>query len=120
MTESTSFAWPTRFRARAAARRYFGVVPLRRISLSKPNLAFVLHWIFCLQRKEHIHTIHGIPHDRLHFVVGDSGNTGTTRARGTRLSSMNLLNWPIPERQSDDCLRFPDDLVPSKITLHVR
>jgi hypothetical protein len=109
-----------RFRSRAAARRHFWVIPLCRISLSKLNLTFVLRWVFGLQRKEPIHTIHSILHDRLHFVVGDSGNTRTTRARGTRLSSMDLLNWPVPERKRDDCFRFPDDLVSSEITLHVR
>ena len=111
---------PRRFRSRAAARRHFGVIPLGRISLSKPNLTLVLRWVIGLQRKERIHTIHGILHDRLHFVVGDSGVTGTARTRGTRLSSVDLLNRPISECQRDDCLRFPDDLVPSEITFHVR
>jgi len=33
---------------------------------------------------------------------------------------MDLLNWPISERQRDDRFRFPDHLVPSEINLHVR
>ncbi len=105
---------PRRFRSRAAARRHFGVIPLRRISLSKPNPTLVFRWVIRLQRKERIHTIHGI------LVVGDSGETGSARTRGTRLSSVDLLNWPISECQRDDCLRFPGDLVPSEITFHVR
>ena len=64
--------------------------------------------------------IHGILHDCLHFVVGDSGKNGIAGARGTRLSGMDVLDWPISERQRDDCLGFPDDLVPSEITFHVR
>jgi hypothetical protein len=111
---------PRRFRSRATARRHFGVIPLGRISLSKANLTLVLRWVIRLQRKERIHTIHGILHNRLHFVIGDSGKTGTARARGTRLSSMDLLYWTISERQRNDCLRFPDDLAPSEITFHVR
>jgi len=110
---------PTRFLSMVAG-RHFGGIPLCRISVSKPNLTFVLRWVFHLERKERIHTIHGILHNRLHFVVGDSRKTGTARTRGTRLSSMDLLNWPISERQRDDCLSFPDDLVPSEITFHVR
>jgi hypothetical protein len=66
------------------------------------------------------HVIHGILHDRLHFVVGDSGKPGTARTHGTGLSSMDLLNRPVSERERDDCLRFPDDLVLTEITFHVR
>ena len=71
-----SAACPTGFRSRAAARRHFGVIPLCRISLSKPNLTFVLRWVFRLEREERIHTIHGILHNRLHFIIGDSGKPG--------------------------------------------
>ena len=111
---------PRRFRSRAAARRHFGVIPLGRISLSKSNLTLEFRWGVRLQRKERIHTIHGILHDRLHFVVGDSGETGTAGTRGARPSSVDLLNWPISECQRDDCLRFPGDLLPNDITFHVR
>src|SRR5260370_11699433 len=110
-----STSYPTRLRSRTAAPRHFRVIPLCRILLSEPNLMFVLCCVFRLEHKERIHVIHGILHDRLHFVVGDSGKTGTARTRGTRLSSMDLLNWPVSERQRDDCLRFPGDLLASDI-----
>jgi hypothetical protein len=31
-----------------------------------------------------------------------------------------LLDWPITERQRDDRLGLPGDLVPNEITFHVR
>ena len=64
--------------------------------------------------------IHGILHDHLQFVVGDSGETGSACTRGAQPSSMDFLYWPISERQRDDCLRFPGDLMPSEITFHAR
>ena len=64
--------------------------------------------------------IHGVLHNRFNFVVGDPGKTGMASTRGTRLSSMDLLDWSISERQRDDRLGFRGDLVPTEITFHVR
>jgi hypothetical protein len=94
-------------------------MPSRRISLTKPNLGFVLLWIFCLEHEERVHVIYGVLHD-CHFLIGEPGKTLATPTSRTRLSSMDVFNRSVSERQRDYGFRSPRDLLAPDIRFHVR
>jgi hypothetical protein len=88
------------------------------ISVAELNLPLIFIRILKFKDEQSINLIDRIPHDQLHFFIGDSRVSLPTHTGRARLPRVNVFDGSVPEAEGNYRLGFPREFTAYGIRSH--